>query len=59
MTREAKIKCPHCGAQITVRATDAKNIALEDAAEIRKAFEEMTRTMDAMFRKVFNPRLWR
>lgn len=56
-TKEAKIKCPHCGGRITVRQSD--DLKPENVAKIWEAADEMFKAMDAGFRKVFDPKLWR
>lgn len=57
--KQAHIKCPHCGGQITVRQSDSKDIAPENLEKIWAAADEMFKAMDAGFRKVFNPSLWK
>ena len=55
--KQAKITCPHCGGPITVR--DNEGIEPAQAAKIWQAADEMFKAMDAHFRKVFDPKLWR
>jgi uncharacterized Zn finger protein (UPF0148 family) len=57
--RQAKISCPHCGGSITVREKDAKDFDPENVEKIWAAADEMFKAMDAGFRKVFHPSLWR
>lgn len=57
--KQARIKCPHCGEQITVRQTDANAIAPENVARIWAMTTEMNRIFDNYFRKIFDPKLWK
>jgi DNA-directed RNA polymerase subunit RPC12/RpoP len=55
--KQAQIKCPCCGVKILVRQRDAA--AIIAARKIFKAADEMFTAMDAGFKKVFDPSLWR
>lgn len=55
----AEIKCPHCGEKIRVRQVDEHTVSPENERKIWDAADEMFKAMDAGFRKIFNPALWR
>lgn len=57
MTRQAKIVCPHCGKPITVN--DRPPISKENAEKIFAAADAMFKDMQAQFKKIFDPKLWR
>lgn len=56
--KEAKIKCPHCGAPITVRSLDGQPNA-QEALQFWEAVDEMCESVDRTFKKVFDPKNWK
>ena len=59
MTKQAQIHCPSCGAKITVRQSDSTDLSDEQASKIFAAADEMFKAMDAGFKKIFHPSLWK
>lgn len=57
--KQAKIKCPCCGTQITVRAKDISEVDPATTAKIWAAADEMFAAMDRGFKKMFHPSLWK
>ena len=61
--KQARIKCPHCGGNITIRQVEGQEVPAADAAKIwaasDKVFEasdSLFKAMDQMFAKVFKRR---
>lgn len=53
--KEAKIKCPSCGCQITVRAKESSESSMDQAETKRtwEAVDELFKVVDSTFKKVF------
>lgn len=47
MTKQTKIKCPHCGLPITIRQAD------DIPDKIWKSFDDIFKAIDDAFKKVF------
>lgn len=57
--KEAKIKCPCCGASITVRQKDGSEIPVDIFSEAKESADEMFKAVDQGFKKVFDPKNWK
>lgn len=60
--KQAQIKCPHCGTQITVRQTAdgvGGGISTDNQSKIFAAADRMFKAMDKHFNEIFDPKLWR
>lgn len=58
MTKQAKIKCPHCGESIIIRQSEGQSSA-EQVSVTWGAVDETFKAMEEGFKKVFDPKNWR
>lgn len=56
MSKQAKIKCPHCGESIIVRTDSGEAPPILD--DIWEAADELWKSVDQGFKKVFDPKNW-